>query len=859
MKHIVASLLLLVIALPALAQSTPSKPTLTVETIMQDPRYWVGTSPSGVFWSDDSRTIYFNWHRPETADKALGDSLYKIVLPGGRYNPATRPVKVSIAERRLLTPADAVYNRARTLRVYDKYGDIFLLDRQAGASGARVRTLTSTVERESNPVFSGDEKAVLFTRASNLYRLELATGLTEQLTNFDPGTKKPTPGSSSQESWLKRDQLALFDVLRQRKAKRDEAERDTKAEQPRRPKTIYTEGKTVMNASLSPDGRVVTFALMKPATGAKSTIVPSFVTESGFTEDLPARTKVGAPLAAVEFMVYDMVRDTALAVSLANLPGITDKPDYLMPTAVTSGSATVAGRTTIAAAEKTPTDTTRKLAADLKKLANRPVYVSAPVWAEGATARYAVVVVRAVDNKDRWLMLLDTSTPTSLKLLDRQRDEAWVGGPGIGGGFSAGTLGWLDDQTIYYQSEADGYSHLYSMNVLTGNRTQLTKGRFEVQQVVLSADKKTFYLTTNERHPGEQQLYRMAVTGGRDGGPERTQLTTITGASDATLSPDESQLVVRHSSSNKPWELFLLANPLATTTASRGKVAKQPKVTNGPPTALQLTTSTTEEFRAYPWRDAEVLTIPARDGQLIYARLYKPAPDAAVRANGKAVVFVHGAGYLQNAHKWWSQYFREYMFHNLLVDSGYTVLDIDYRGSAGYGRDWRTGIYRFMGGKDLTDHVDAAEWLAKNHGVDAKRIGIYGGSYGGFITLMGMFTTPDVFKAGAALRPVTDWAAYNHGYTSNILNEPYSDTLAYRRSSPIYHAAGLKGHLLICHGMVDVNVHFQDAVRLTQRLIELKKENWELAPYPVEDHGFVEPTSWMDEYKRILKLFEERL
>ena len=124
---------------------------------------------------------------------------------------------------------------------------------------------------------------------------------------------------------------------------------------------------------------------------------------------------------------------------------------------------------------------------------------------------------------------------------------------------------------------------------------------------------------------------------------------------------------------------------------------------------------------------------------------------------------------------------------------------------------------------------------------------------------MAMFTQPDVFAAGAALRPVTDWAHYNQGYTSNILNIPQEDSIAFRRSSPIYHAAGLKGPLLICHGMVDVNVHFQDAVRLVQRLIELKKENWELAVYPVEDHGFREPSSWTDEYKRILKLFESNL
>ena len=180
----------------------------------------------------------------------------------------------------------------------------------------------------------------------------------------------------------------------------------------------------------------------------------------------------------------------------------------------------------------------------------------------------------------------------------------------------------------------------------------------------------------------------------------------------------------------------------------------------------------------------------------------------------------------------------------------------DYRASAGYGRDWRTGIYEHMGGKDLDDVVDAAKFVVATEKVNPKRIGVYGGSYGGFITLMAMFTTPDVFAAGAALRPVTDWAHYNHGYTAPILNLPQTNLEAYKRSSPIYFADGLKGHLLICHGMVDSNVFFQDTVRLMQRLIELRKENWSVAPYPVENHSFTEETSWADEYKRILKLFE---
>jgi len=321
-----------------------------------------------------------------------------------------------------------------------------------------------------------------------------------------------------------------------------------------------------------------------------------------------------------------------------------------------------------------------------------------------------------------------------------------------------------------------------------------------------------------------------------DRGP-RTKITNMSGEHEVTVSPDGTTFATVYSYTNKPPELYLQAmNPNA----------KPVKVTSSP----------APEFWEYPWLDVPIVEVPARDGVMVPAHLYKPAN---FKKGGPAVIFVHGAGYLQNVHRHWSNYYREYMFHHLLMERGYMVVDMDYRGSAGYGRDWRTAIYRHMGGKDLDDHVDGANWLVKEHSVDPKKIGIYGGSYGGFITLMAMFTQPNVLCAGAALRPVTDWAHYNHPYTSNILNVPQSDAEAYKQSSPIYFAQGLKGALLICHGMVDVNVHFQDSVRLAQRLIELHKENWEFAPYPVEDHGFVQPSSWADEYKRILKLFESNL
>jgi dipeptidyl aminopeptidase/acylaminoacyl peptidase len=373
---------------------------------------------------------------------------------------------------------------------------------------------------------------------------------------------------------------------------------------------------------------------------------------------------------------------------------------------------------------------------------------------------------------------------------------------------------------------------LYAVDIETRKKKALTSGEFEVSDAFLSNDKKHFYFTANKVHPGVKHFYRMPAEGG-----ELTQISSLEGNNEVSLSPDGKNLAIRYSYTNQPWELYL----------QKSKAGAE---------ARRITHSTTDAFENYNWRVPEFITFEAEDGATVHARLYQPEIQDN---NGPAVIFVHGAGYLQNAHKWWSSYFREYMFHNILVDNGYTVLDIDYRGSAGYGRDWRTGIYRHMGGKDLSDHVDGAKMLVDRYNISPDKIGIYGGSYGGFITLMAMFTEPEVFAAGAALRSVTDWAHYNHGYTSNILNTPVEDSIAYVRSSPIYFAEGLQGALLMCHGMVDDNVQFQDIVRLSQRLIELGKENWELAIYPVEPHGFREPSSWTDEYKRIYKLFEENL
>lgn len=791
--------------------------SLTVEKIMKDPK-WIGSSPSNVYWSPDSKSVLFNWN----PQNSISDSVYSYSLTGGE------PQKAGYFEAQKINAFNgSVYNSTYSQMVYTYRGDVYLVDNKSG----KTTRITQTEDFESGPKFILKDEWVVYTRSQNLYAWNTKTGSTMQLTNITRGTETvaaPTPAFAggggrggfggggggargaaagggnavsigSQDQWLQQQQLETMQVLKERKQKRElrtaflKEHKDTDTL-----KTIGIGDKQMQGLQISSDGRFVTYRLYQAPASSKNTIVPDYVTETGYTTDIPGRTKVGAPLGKYDFYVYDKIKDTLLAVSVDSIPGITDVPDYVKdyPKKFANRRATVRG-----------------------------VMIGGPYWNDAGN--YAIVDIRSQDNKDRWIMQLDATTG-KLNLLDRQRDEAWIGGPGI-----FGRIGWISDTQFYFQSEATGYSQVYSYDISTNTKKAITEGKYEVQNLELSRDKKTFYLLSNEVHPGKQNWYRMKTDGSK-----KEKITDKEGGYEVSLSPDEKWIAYRYSYTNQPWELFVQEN-------APGK--KPVQVTNK---------AMSDEFKTYAWRDTKVFTIPAKDGAQIYARMFEPANG---KKNNAAVIFVHGAGYLQNVHYWWSSYFRETMFNNLLADLGYTVIDIDYRASSGYGRDWRTGIYRFMGGKDLDDHVDAAKFLVDNYGIDAGRIGIYGGSYGGFITLMALFTTPDVYKAGAALRPVTDWAHYNHGYTSNILNEPVNDSLAYAKSSPINFANGLKNHLLICHGMVDVNVNFQDAVRLSQKLIELGKDNWELAPYPVEDHGFVEPSSWTDEYKRILKLFNTQL
>ena len=820
---------------------------LSIRSIMRGTEL-VGEAPNNVRWSHDGEWIYFRW-RPGGGEWDDSREQYRVRADGSGLEQVPDAEADSVG---LITGNGALSEDGRHTLVASG-GDLYLVDRRS----QEVRRLTETRESESGARFIPGEDAVLYRSGQNLFRLDLESGAIRQITDIRSGNR-PSEDSESEghRAFLEEQQEELFEHIRRRKAREEEEEAREEAVAGDEPEPLYVpEGERLQGLSASPDGSYVLVSAVRRPSGARQTMVPFWITESGYTEPRDVRTKVGDTPGRPRLGLLDTATGESMWLD-ADPDAVTDDSDG--PQAGSNGNG-----------EPDPEWS-----------------ASARGWNEEGT--HALIYHRSGDDTEWALTTLDAATGDRT-VVARHRDEAWVGGPC---GF--GCVGWLPEDegegrgTVYYVSEATGYAHVYLVNADGSGTRALTSGEWEVLDLELGPEEERFFVTTNEGSPFNQHIGWLDFDG------ERTYLSAGIGRYAGTLSRDGERVAVVHDVANHPPELFVAdvddledaaedvreamddalvsggsggsregaSAGIPVGNAAGESMAERAAFLNAPmmEAMTRITDSPTQEWAAFPWTHPEIVRFPARDGVDVPARIYRPE-DVGGTSNGAAVVFVHGAGYLHNVHNYWSSYYREYMFHHLLAAQGYTVMDIDYRGSAGYGSEWRTAIYRFMGGKDLTDQEDGARWLVANEGIDADRIGIYGGSYGGFITLMALTTGDQLFTSGAALRSVTDWAHYNDGYTSNILNDPQEDREAYVRSSPIYHVENFRAdqHMLILHGMVDTNVHFSDVVRYAQRLIELGKENWEFAVYPVENHGFVEPSSWTDEYRRIFELFERTI
>jgi dipeptidyl aminopeptidase/acylaminoacyl peptidase len=699
----------------------------------------------------------------------------------------------------------AVFDAARRRAAFARNGDIFVRDLANG----RLTQITRSPQPESSPQFSADGKLLSFRADNEWFVHDFAGGVTAPAAVVKAENDPDAPPKPDD---LRDMQLRTFSTLKQLQ---DEAQISKKYAAQMR-KGDATRGAApfyvgddvrIIDAALSPDAHwMLLVTESKAAAKGFEGKLTRYVTESGYEEFETERPRVGRnPPPPQSLILLNLVDHTIHPLAFDNLPGIADDPLRSIREENGIHQAPAPQRGVLIVAD------------------DPEAGMGGMVWSHDGGS-LAVQMV-AIDKKDRWIAAVDFAKYTLIPL-HRLSDPAWTN-------WDLNDFGWLNDnRTLWFESEQSGYAHLYT-KAPNAEAHALTQGRFEVSSPALSADGRWFYVLSNELAPYSYDVYRVP-----SGGGELQRISRFQGAEKFTLDAGGGRLLVTHSAPYIPPQLAVLK-------------------ADGSAAPRELTDTRTPDYKSIAWTEPKIVRIPSThfDGS-IYAKLYRGAAAAAPQP---AVIFIHGAGYAQNVHLRFPFYFREQMFNNWLVQHGYVVLDLDYRASAGYGRDWRTAIYRQMGHPELDDLLDGKQWLVEQAAVDAKRVGLYGGSYGGFMTLMALFRAPGQFAAGAALRPVTDWMQYENPYTTSILNDPKVDPIAYARSSPIEFAAGLRDPLLICHGVIDDNVLFEDSMRLYQRLIELHKDDFMISPYPLDRHGFSNADSWLDEYKRIFRLFEAHL
>lgn len=441
------------------------------------------------------------------------------------------------------------------------------------------------------------------------------------------------------------------------------------------------------------------------------------------------------------------------------------------------------------------------------------------------------------DEDDLLLRILERSNKTlycysydtvndSLKEILKEEDDKWVN---ITNNF---IIPINEPRGILWTSERSGFNHLYFYDFVKNKLKPLTNGNWEITRLHGMDKNQKIYFSATAVEPQQQHLFSVNLSNGK-----MERLTKEEGWHQITFSPDFDYYMDLFSDHKSPAQLFL----------SNLKYPDQ---------KTKILDAASDELHEYELSNIEFIELKSRDDEKIFCKIFKPQ-DFQEKKKYPAIIHVHGGGYAQSAKKQWRGI--THLFHHYLAQElKYIVVDVDYRGSSGYGRKFRTDVYLNLGGKDLEDVVDLVEYLKKLSYIDIENLGIWGWSYGGFLTNMALLKSPDLFKAGAAVAPVNDWKNYDTQYTEERLNTPREAPDAYESSSPISYAKNLKNHLLIIHGMKDDNVHFQDTVQLINEFID-NNIDFDLMIYPEGKHSIRKDSNRIHLFKKIAKHFERYL
>jgi dipeptidyl aminopeptidase/acylaminoacyl peptidase len=392
---------------------------------------------------------------------------------------------------------------------------------------------------------------------------------------------------------------------------------------------------------------------------------------------------------------------------------------------------------------------------------------------------------------------------------------------------------------IAFISDQDGWCHLYIYNLDDKKLTQVTMGEYEVSYPAWSPDGSKIAFTSNKGSLIERQIWLLSIPGGK-----LEKITEARGTNMMPLwSPEGKKIAFLHSDPYAVLDIWIKTLPQG----------ESKQLTNAMPESLDKNSLTPPEFLYYE----------SGDGLKIPAFLFKPK-DFDQSQKYPAIIWIHGDGILQNRYGWHpsKHYGVYYGFHQYLLHKGYVVLSVDYRGSVGYGRDFMQGHYMDLGGKDCEDVIKGAEYLKSLNFVDPERIGVWGLSYGGYLTLQAIIRNPEMFKAAINVAGVDDWNDWakdpDGWWIQGRMGNPEDHKELYYQSAPIHFVDKIKTPLLVLHGTADFNVPFYESVRLIDALIK-KGKNIELMIYPGEDHYFVWNHTWKDVFQRVEKFFEKYL
>ncbi len=452
---------------------------------------------------------------------------------------------------------------------------------------------------------------------------------------------------------------------------------------------------------------------------------------------------------------------------------------------------------------------------------NDDMYIPRILWTLDPT----VLSIQRMNRGQNVLELLyaDISTGTTRTVL-RETDDKWVD--------VTNDLTFLKDDKFIWPSERDGYRHLYLYKNDGILLNQITKGRWDVESFY-GVDEKAgdVYYSSAEVSPLERQIYKIQLDG-----KNKQRLTTIPGTHSANFSPSRQYFLDTYSNISTPPKIAL--------------------VRNDGNTLSMIEENTNPALHDVQLGNTTFLTFMTSDGVQLNASIMKPA-DFDSTKKYPVLVYTYGGPGSQVVLNMWERT-SDVLWYSYLGQHGYLIFMVDNRGTGARGKEFKTAGYRNLGKWEVNDQVEGAKYLSSLQYVDKNRIGIWGWSYGGYLTSMVILNAADYFKTAIAVAPVTSWRYYDNIYTERYMGIPQNNPIGFVESSPITYAAKLKGKFLLIHGTSDDNVHFQNTANFVSAL-EKSNKQFSVMFYPDKNHGIYGGATRLNLYTLMTNFILENL